>query len=219
MLGQVDGAGQHVLAGFDRALHGHGHAASGAGLGVHPAVQRGGAVDGGRLHDDQVFHDGQVARADGAGRVRRHLVGGDGGGAAWEYGRQGVGRMVVLHHGAIGVVRGVDRIARFGRVKFLRVQRRHDDAARQVAARGKDDDLFAQSGRRPGARAAGAWRGPVQPFSGEGRPQPYARLGPFDLGDGTQADQVLQQAGEVGQVGVHAVHVAEVRVRMHAGAG
>ena len=219
MLGQADGAGQHVLAGFDRPLHGHGHAASGAGLGVHAAVQGGGAFHGGGLLDDQVFHDGQVARANGAGRVRRHLVGRDGGGAAGQRGRQGVGRMVVLHHGAVGVMRGVDAVAGFWRVKFLRVQRRQDDAARQVAARGKDDDLFADGGCRPGARTASAWRGPVQPFGGECRPEPHARLSPFDLGDGAQADQVLQQAEEVGQVGVHAVHVAEVRVRMHAGAG
>lgn len=82
MLSQADGAGQHVLAGFDRPLHRHGHAASGAGLGVHAAVQRGGAVDGRRLHDNQIFHDGQVARADGARCVRCHLVGGDGCGAA-----------------------------------------------------------------------------------------------------------------------------------------
>ena len=79
--------------------------------------------------------------------------------------------------------------------------------------------MFADRGRRPGARAAGAPCGPFQPFGGEGRPKPHARLGPFDLGDGAQADQVLQQAEEVGQVGVHAVHVAEVRVRMHAGVG
>ena len=69
------------------------------------------------------------------------------------------------------------------------------------------------------ARAAGAPCGPFQPFGGECRPQPHARLGPFDLGNGAQTYQVLQQAEEVGQVGVHAVHVAEVRVRMHAGAG
>ena len=219
MLGQADGAGQHVLAGFDRALHGHGHAASGAGLGVHAAVQGGGAVDGRRLLDKQIAHDGQVARADGVGRVRRYLVCGDGSRAALQGGRQGVGRMVVLHHGAVGVMRGVDGGARFGGVKFLRVQRRHDDAACQVAARGKDDDLFAHGGRRPGARAAGASGGPFQPFGGEGRPELDARLGPFDLGNGAQADQVLQQAEEVGQVGVHAMHVAEVRVRMHAGAG
>ena len=79
--------------------------------------------------------------------------------------------------------------------------------------------MFADRGRRPGVRAAGAPCGPFQPFGGECRPEPHARLGPFDLGDGAQADQVLQQAEEVGQVGVHAVHVAEVRVRMHAGAG
>ena len=116
-------------------------------------------------------------------------------------------------------MRGVDAVARFGRVKFLRVQRRQDDAARQVAARRKDDDLFADGRRRPGASAAGARRGPVQPFGGECWPEPHARLGPVDLGNGAQADQVLQQAEEVGLVGVHAVHVAEVRVRMHAGAG
>lgn len=130
-----------------------------------------------------------------------------------------MGRMIVLHHGAIGVVRGVDAVAAFWRIKRLRVQRRQDDAARQVAAWGKDDHLFAHGGRRPGAGATGAPCRPVQPFGGECRPQPHARLGPFDLGDGAKADQVLQQAKEVGQVGVHAVHVAEVRVRMHAGAG
>lgn len=127
--------------------------------------------------------------------------------------------MVVLYHGAVGVTRGVDGGAGFGRVKRLRVEPRHDDAARQVAARGKDDDLFADRRRRPGARAAGARRSPVQPFGGECRAEPHARLGPFDFGNSAQADQVLQQAEEVGQVGVHAVHVAEVRVRMHAGAG
>ena len=84
--GQADGAGQHVLAGLDSALHGHGHAASGAGLGAHAAVQGRGAFYGGRLHDDQVFHDGQVARADGVRCVRRHLVGRDGSGAAGQSG-------------------------------------------------------------------------------------------------------------------------------------
>ena len=49
--------------------------------------------------DDQVLHDGQVARANGAGCVRRHLVCGDGGGTAWQDGCQGMGR-VVVHHGA-----------------------------------------------------------------------------------------------------------------------
>lgn len=77
--------------------------------------------------------------------------------------------------------------------------------------------MFADRGRRPGARAAGAPCGPFQPFGGECRPQPHARLGPFDLGNGAQTYQVLQRAEEVGQVGVHAVHVAEVRVRMHGG--
>lgn len=70
-----------------------------------------------------------------------------------------MGRMVVLHHGAVGVMRGVDAVARFGRVKFLRVQRGQDDAARQVAAWGKDNHLFAHDGRRPSAGAAGARRG------------------------------------------------------------
>ena len=40
---------------------------------------------------------------------------------------------------------------------------------------------------------------------------------PLDLGDGAQADQVLQQVEELGQVGAHEVHVAEVRVLMQAG--
>ena len=57
-------------------------AAGRAVLCVHAAVQRGGAFHGSGLLDDQVFHDGQVARADSARCVRRHLVGGDGGGAA-----------------------------------------------------------------------------------------------------------------------------------------
>ena len=116
-------------------------------------------------------------------------------------------------------MRGVDGGAGLGRVKRLRARRGHDDSECQVAARGKDDHLFVHGRRRPGARAAGAPGGPFQPFGGEGWLQPHARLGPVDLGDGAQADQVLQQAEEVGRVGVHAVRVAEVRVRMHTGAG
>lgn len=74
-----------------------------------------------------------------------------------------------------------------------------------------DDHLFAHGRRRPGARTAGARRDPFQPFRGERGHELDACLGPVDLGDGAQADQVLQQAGEGGQAGVHAVHVAEVR--------
>ena len=101
-----------------------------------------------------------------------------GGGAAWQRGRQRVCRMAVLHHGAVRIVRGVDAVARFGYVKFLRVEHRQDEAARQATVCGKDDDLFAHGGRRPSARAA---RGPSQPFRGECRPEPHARLDPTSL--------------------------------------
>ena len=99
--------------------------------------------------------------------------------------------MVVLHHGAVGVVRGVDAVAGLGRVKCLRVQRQQDDAARQVASKGGYDYLFAHSEHRPSARTTGVPCGQFQPFGGEFRLELDARLASFELGNGTQADQVL----------------------------
>ena len=51
-------------------------------LGIHSAIQGGGTSGGGCFHDDQVFHDAQVACANGAGRIGRDIVGGNGGSAA-----------------------------------------------------------------------------------------------------------------------------------------
>src|SRR5690606_15125358 len=163
------------------------------------------ALDGALALDEHVAGDGAL------GAIDSDVVGGlDGGGFDAGHGER-AGAVIVGDARAVGEVHDVVVAGAAGLIMRGGVEPGEHHAGGGFAAGAEYDDLLRNGRGRPGAGGAGAALDPRQPSGGDAAGFHAAQgLRVIDLGNGAEAQEVVEAAGEVCER-VHAARMPRAR--------